>query len=175
MERERRLRDRALFDLAIDSKLRGCDIVSLKVEDVAPHRYTVDRATIRQRKTGRPVRFEITEQTRARAGCSRSSSFFVVAPFAAAVSAALAGLLLRAERRILPRLGCELLLVARRPLSDTMIRSSTTFRTGRSGAGSGEAFVFMRAASRTPMTPLLSRIERISGYQGAMEVPVWSG
>jgi integrase len=57
-------RDLALFNLAIDSKLRGCDIVSIKVEDVAPRGYTVDRATIRQRKTGRPVKFEVTEQTR---------------------------------------------------------------------------------------------------------------
>jgi integrase len=54
----------ALFNLAIDSKLRGCDLVSLKVEDVAPHGYAVDRATVRQHKTGLPVRFEITEQTR---------------------------------------------------------------------------------------------------------------
>jgi integrase len=54
----------ALFNLAIDSKLRGCDVVSVRVEDIAPHGYTVDRATIRQRKTGRPVKFEITEQTR---------------------------------------------------------------------------------------------------------------
>jgi integrase len=38
--------------------------VSLKVEDVAPHGYAIDRATVRQRKTGRPVKFEITEQTR---------------------------------------------------------------------------------------------------------------
>ncbi len=59
-----RVRDLALFNLAIDSKLRGCDVVSLKVEDVAPHGYAVDRATVRQRKTGRPVKFEITEQTR---------------------------------------------------------------------------------------------------------------
>jgi integrase len=59
-----RTRDLALFNLAIDSKLRGCDLVSLKVEDVAPHGYAVDRATVRQNKTGRPVRFEITEQTR---------------------------------------------------------------------------------------------------------------
>jgi len=59
-----RKRDLALFNLAIDSKLRGCDVVSLKVEDVAPHGYTIDRATVRQRKTGRPVKFEITEQTR---------------------------------------------------------------------------------------------------------------
>ncbi len=59
-----RTRDLALFNLAIDSKLRGCDVVSLKVEDVAPHGYTINRATVRQRKTGRPVKFEITEQTR---------------------------------------------------------------------------------------------------------------
>ena len=60
----RKVRDLALFNLAIDSKLRGCDVVSLKVEDVAPHGYTIERATVRQKKTGRPVRFEITEQTR---------------------------------------------------------------------------------------------------------------
>ena len=53
-----------MFNLAIDSKLRGCDVVALKVEDVAPNGYTIDRATIRQRKTGRPVKFELTEQTR---------------------------------------------------------------------------------------------------------------
>ena len=58
------IRDLALFNLAIDSKLRGCDVVSLKVEDVAPRGYAIDRATVRQRKTGRPVKFEITEQTR---------------------------------------------------------------------------------------------------------------
>src|SRR5215468_1896311 len=61
---ERRVRDLALFNLAIDSKLRGCDVVAVRVDDVAPNGYTVDRATIRQRKTARPVRFELTEQTR---------------------------------------------------------------------------------------------------------------
>ena len=59
-----RTRDVMLFNLAIDSKLRGCDVVSLKVQDVAPNGYAIDRATVRQRKTGRPVKFEITEQTR---------------------------------------------------------------------------------------------------------------
>ncbi len=54
----------AMFNLAIDSKLRGCDVVTLKVEDVAPSGYAVDRATVRQKKTGQPVRFELTEQTR---------------------------------------------------------------------------------------------------------------
>jgi len=61
---EGKMRDLAMFNLAIDSKLRGCDAVHLMVEDVAPHGVTVDRATVRQRKTGRPVRFELTEQTR---------------------------------------------------------------------------------------------------------------
>ena len=46
-----RRRDLALFNLAIDSKLRGCDVVSLRVEDVAPYGYAVDRATVRQNKT----------------------------------------------------------------------------------------------------------------------------
>jgi integrase len=59
-----RSRDLAMFNLAIDSKLRGCDVVALKVEDVAPHGYAIERATIRQKKTGLPVRFEITEHTR---------------------------------------------------------------------------------------------------------------
>jgi integrase len=61
---EGRTRDLAMFNLAIDSKLRGCDVVSLKVEDVAPHGLAVDRAIVRQRKTGQPVRFELTELTR---------------------------------------------------------------------------------------------------------------
>jgi integrase len=61
---EGNLRDLAMFNLAIDSKLRGCDVVALKVEDVAPSGYSVDRATVRQKKTGQPVRFELTEQTR---------------------------------------------------------------------------------------------------------------
>ena len=60
-----RVRDLALFNLAIDSKLRGCDVVALRVEDVAPHGYAIDRASIRQKKTGRPVKFEITDHTRA--------------------------------------------------------------------------------------------------------------
>jgi integrase len=61
---DRHSRDLAMFNLAIDSKLRGCDVVCLKVEDVAPHGTTLDRATVRQRKTGQPVRFELTEQSR---------------------------------------------------------------------------------------------------------------
>jgi hypothetical protein len=44
---EGRTRDLAMFNLAIDSKLRGCDVIALRVEDVAPSGYTVDRATVR--------------------------------------------------------------------------------------------------------------------------------
>jgi integrase len=58
------LRDLALFNLAIGSKLRGCDLVSLKVEDIAPHGFAIERAIVRQQKTGHPVKFELTEQTR---------------------------------------------------------------------------------------------------------------
>ncbi len=57
-------RDLALFNLAIDSKLRGCDLVSLTVNDVATTVGIKKRTGIRQLKTGRPVQFEITEQTR---------------------------------------------------------------------------------------------------------------
>jgi integrase len=53
-----------MFNLAIDSKLRGCDVVAIRVEDVAAGGYTGDRATVRQKKTGRRVRFELSEQTR---------------------------------------------------------------------------------------------------------------
>lgn len=64
LQLEHRTRDLALFNLAIDSKLRGCDVVAVRVDDVAPNGYTLDRATVRQKKTGHPVRFELTEQTR---------------------------------------------------------------------------------------------------------------
>ena len=64
LQLEKRTRDLALFNLAIDSKLRGCDVVALRVDDVAPRGYVMDRAIIRQRKTGLPVKFELTEQTR---------------------------------------------------------------------------------------------------------------
>src|ERR1700710_233796 len=61
---EGRVRDLAMLNLAIDSKLRGCDVVAIRVEDVAGGGYTADRATVRQKKTRRPVRFELSEQTR---------------------------------------------------------------------------------------------------------------
>jgi hypothetical protein len=61
---EGRTRDLAMFNLAIDGKRRGCDIVALRVEDIAPNGYAIERATVRQKKTGQPVKFEFTEQTR---------------------------------------------------------------------------------------------------------------
>jgi integrase len=61
---ERQVRELVLFNLAIDSKLRGCDLVAIRTDDVAPNGYAIERATVRQRKTNRPVRFELTEQTR---------------------------------------------------------------------------------------------------------------
>ena len=64
LQLEGRKRDLALFNLAIDSKLRGCDLVSLRVDDVWIGGRPRDRATVIQKKTGRPVQFEITEQTR---------------------------------------------------------------------------------------------------------------
>ena len=63
LEWRKRVRDLALFNLAIDSKLRGCDIVRLKVEDVAAGGEVKSRGIIVQKKTGRPVQFEIMEQT----------------------------------------------------------------------------------------------------------------
>jgi integrase len=53
-----------MFNLAIDSRLRACDVVAIRVEDVAAGGYTADRATDRRKKTGRLVRFELGEQTR---------------------------------------------------------------------------------------------------------------
>src|SRR5580704_13136797 len=64
LQLEHRARDLALFNLAIDSKLRGCDLVRLEVDNVCAGCLVRDRATIIQKKTGRPVQFEITEQTR---------------------------------------------------------------------------------------------------------------
>ena len=59
-----RIRDLALFNLAIDSKLRACDLMRLRVEDLAPYGSTRNRATVRQQKTGRAVQFAMTEATR---------------------------------------------------------------------------------------------------------------
>jgi integrase len=64
LELKKRVRDLALFNLAIDSKLRACDLTALRVEDVAAGGEVKTRGIIVQKKTGRPVQFEITEQTR---------------------------------------------------------------------------------------------------------------
>jgi integrase len=58
------VRELALFNLAIDSELRACDLTRLQVQDVCVGGHVVSRATIMQQKTQRPVQFEITEQTR---------------------------------------------------------------------------------------------------------------
>lgn len=57
-------RDPALFNTAIDSKLRGCHLVGLKVRDVFAAGHVKDRASVTQSKTGKPVRFKITDTTR---------------------------------------------------------------------------------------------------------------
>lgn len=64
LQNEHHVRDLALFNLAIDSKLRGCDIVSLRVRDITHGNQILPRAMVVQRKTQRPVQFELTEPTR---------------------------------------------------------------------------------------------------------------
>ena len=64
LEIARSMRDLVIFDLAIDSKLRACDLVKLRLDDVCSGLTVRHRATIVQKKTGRPVQFEITEQSR---------------------------------------------------------------------------------------------------------------
>ncbi|PJO49397.1 tyrosine-type recombinase/integrase [Brucella pituitosa] len=65
LDREGRMRDRALFDLAIDSKLRGCDLVKIKIGTLVSGQEIRKRAMVIQQKTGRPVQFEITPDVRA--------------------------------------------------------------------------------------------------------------
>lgn len=64
LELEKRIRDLAMFNLAIDSKLRGCDLVKLKLRDISQGNQIAKRAMILQQKTHNPVQFEITERTR---------------------------------------------------------------------------------------------------------------
>jgi len=64
LELEGKTRDLALFNMVLDSKLRGCDLVKLKVSDVAYSSSVSSRATVLQQKTGSPVQFEITKGTR---------------------------------------------------------------------------------------------------------------
>ena len=63
LQLDHRVRELALFNLAIDSKLRGCDLVGLRVHDVVQDSHVAARAIVMQKKTQRPVQFEITEQT----------------------------------------------------------------------------------------------------------------
>ena len=64
LQLQERLRDLPMFNPAIDSKLRGCDLVALLVDDAMLGGRVRPRATAMQKKTGRPVQFEITEQAR---------------------------------------------------------------------------------------------------------------
>lgn len=64
LQSEKRVRELALFDLGIDSKLRACDLLNLRVRDVCRGDHVTPRAIIVQRKTRRPVQFEVTEGTR---------------------------------------------------------------------------------------------------------------
>ena len=64
LQLDHRTRELALFNLAIDSKLRGCDLVGLRVHDVVQGSHVAPRAIVMQKKTQRPVQFELTEQTR---------------------------------------------------------------------------------------------------------------
>lgn len=64
LQMDQNTRDPALFNLAIDSKLRACDLVALRVRDVAHGNQLAKRAMVIQRKTQRPVQFEVTDQTR---------------------------------------------------------------------------------------------------------------
>jgi integrase len=65
LDQHRRLRDRALFDLAVDSKLRGCDMVRIKIGDLVIGGQIRTRAIVVQQKTGRPVQFELLTDARA--------------------------------------------------------------------------------------------------------------
>ena len=64
LDQKRRLRDRAMFDLAIDSKLCGCDIVKIKIGDLVRGGQVRSRAIVIQQKTGRPVQFELLDPAR---------------------------------------------------------------------------------------------------------------
>lgn len=64
LDRDKRVRDRALFDLAIDSKLRGCDLVRVRIGDLVSGGRVRNRAIVIQQKTKRPVQFEMLEPAR---------------------------------------------------------------------------------------------------------------
>jgi hypothetical protein len=80
----KRARELALFNLALDSKLRGCDLVSLRVGDLAQGSRMSARAVVLQRKTQRPVQFELTEQHEKRSqlgslrrSCAQETIYFL--------------------------------------------------------------------------------------------------
>ena len=77
LQLDARTRELALFNLAVDSELRSCDLVKLRVRDVTHGEHIAARAIVMQQKTRRPVQFEVTEQTResiaARTTCSRAA------------------------------------------------------------------------------------------------------
>jgi len=64
LDQQRRVRDRALFDLAIDSKLRGCDVVKIRIRQLVSGSDIRSRAIVVQQKTGRPVQFELSSDAR---------------------------------------------------------------------------------------------------------------
>jgi integrase len=64
LDQDRRFRDRAMFDLAIDGKLRGCDVVKMKIGDLVIGDRIRSRAIVVQQKTGRPVQFELLDSAR---------------------------------------------------------------------------------------------------------------
>ncbi len=66
LEHEGKLRDKALFDLAIDGKLRGCDLVAIRIGDAVAGTEMRNRATVIQQKSNRPVQFELTADVRTR-------------------------------------------------------------------------------------------------------------
>jgi hypothetical protein len=72
LDREKRVRDRALFDLGIDSKLRGCDLVKIRIGDLVSGGCIRNRAIVIQQKTKRPVQFELLEP--ARGACSHGTN-----------------------------------------------------------------------------------------------------
>jgi len=89
LDREHRLRDRALFDLAIDSKLRGCDLVRVRVGDLVSGGRVRNRAMVVQQKTKRPVQFELIEPARSSilAGWNAVAARWITTPFRAELTA----------------------------------------------------------------------------------------
>lgn len=64
LQLQHRVRELAMFDLGLDSKLRACDLVKMRVRDICHGDHVSPRVTVMQQKTSRPVQFEITQPTR---------------------------------------------------------------------------------------------------------------